>query len=184
MSPARIDARTPGRLPLIVLTDHLFDGMARRIRAHTRGYYNHAMWLYRPGAVASQEWMYRDRPLADFLDGAHRVKLWGCDDWTPDARRDAIARIEADLAAPWYRRLYDALGILGHAIGARALNAPHLAYCSERVADVLRDLDPRYTARHPSPADINRWCKRTPGYRVVGLWDPDAESLTPPASRP
>ena len=124
------------------------------------------------GNVATQEILLRSCPLSDYLRGKHRLKFWTRPDWTPDIRDHIREKIARRLALPWYKRLYDPIGIIGHAIGLTRLHIPALHYCSEFIADVLgRD---NILVRQPSPADINRIFKNHPGiWKVFGRYDPD-----------
>jgi len=168
-------------LPLIVLSENTSSLFSARIKRHTCGLYNHAMILWkieetdthcpRP-EVATQEILLRSCPLSDYLRGKHRLKFWTRPDWTPDIRDHIREKIARRLALPWYKRLYDPIGIIGHAIGLTRLHIPALHYCSEFIADVLgRD---NILVRQPSPADINRIFKNHPGiWKVFGRYDPD-----------
>jgi len=159
---------TAGRLPLIVLTDNLNSWFAWRIRRHTNGSYNHAMTMIRPGYVASQNLFFGEQRLTDYIDAAHRVKFWRCLRHDDQDRVRIRAKVNADLRAPWRARMYDWVGILGFAVGRRSFNFQGRKYCSERVAEHFSLPNP-----HPSPADINRYCKEHPSdWECVGVWSP------------
>jgi len=156
-------------LPLLVLTDNLRSWWSWRIKRHTGGYYNHVMWMHRPGLVVSQDRRLRARPITDYLRGNHRIKLWtGC--WTPATRCVMQQRIAFQLALT--ERRYDWVGIIGQRLGLPWLNCPGRFYCSEHAATILRLAEPFFVNRHPTPADIDAWCKTQPQMVVYGLHDP------------
>lgn len=167
-------------MPLVVLSDDLWSWVARKIRAHTMGNYNHAMVLYRPGICASQGLFYKDVLIEKYLRH-HRVKFWHNPNWTLADRAEILSALDERLSAPWYRRLYDFRGILGQFVGqprwmrwARAvLQSPFRYYCSEDVARVLKHVDGTWPLRWPSPADLNREFKKNPKYVEYGRFDPD-----------
>lgn len=160
-------------LPLLVLTDNLTSYVSWRIKRHTRGNYNHVMWLMDQGQVASQDLFFHKTSIEPYLNGKYRVKLWWSPEWKLWDRVRLRVALNQALQRPPRLRRYDVLGILGQYIRVPALNRPRLNYCSEIAAEVLREVEPGYQAKHPSPADINRWCKGQPHMQVYGLYDPD-----------
>ncbi len=174
-TPAELKTIGIRHLPMLVLTDNLYSWVARRVRHHTHGEYSHAMWMHRPGFVASQGLLYKELPIDRYLEGKHRVKLWCNPAWKAEARVRLFWAIEGRLAAPFRNRLYDGLGILGQRIKRPWLNFPRLRYCSESAAEILQEAED-YPKNHPSPADINRWCKTQPQMQVFGVYDPDCNS--------
>lgn len=159
-------------VPMLMLSDNLGSWVSRRIKAHTDGYYNHAMWMPRAGKVATQGWIYHTRDIEDYLDGGYRLKFWTNDSWTVIHRSWLLMAIRERLSEPWYRRLYDVLGVAGQLVRLKGINVPYLRYCSESAAEILGAVDPLVKA-HPSPADLNRYFKRVTGWRVWGVYDPD-----------
>ena len=159
-----------GDTPVLVLSDRVRGLVPWLIRGHTDGYYNHAMWSHNPGMFATQEWRFRERLASDFVQGDYRLKFWMSFDWGVAVRAQMMARIREQILA---RGRYDWLGILGQAICVKRLNLPGRAYCSEAAADVLRQADPLFRMDHPSPADINRWCKDRSSMVCLGVYDPD-----------
>jgi len=168
--------------PLIVLSDNTFSFFgwairhAERRREHKSGYWQHAMVLYSIGNLASQEWLLRRRGVNEFLSGDHRLKAWYNPNWTERRMRAAIAVTEASLRLSWWKRRYDWLGVIGHAIGLPWLNLPHLRYCSEFTGEIFRLLEPDFGLAHPTPSQIDDWCKSHPQMKVCMRFDPDLES--------
>ena len=175
VTPAEILMISEHEYPLVVLSESLYRFVGWRIRKHTRSPWNHAMWLYRPGWLATQNWMYRAVPVERYLDGNYRLKLVYNARWTARDKLNLRRRIESELRGGIVRRHYDWLGtFIGQLTGLRWLQLPYAKYCSERVGDDLRTVEPEFDIAKPSPADINRWTKaHNPPWRVHSRFDPD-----------
>jgi len=163
--------------PLIVLSDNTFSLLGWAIRhaqrrQHQAGYYQHVMVLFRRGTVASQEFSGLTRlPLSQYMQGSHRLKAWHNPDWPSFRVAAALRYIRRRLDAPWYRRLYDPLSILGQWLGLPWLQCPGLNNCSEFAAEVLRILEPEFDLKNPTPSQINSWCQK---HLVLwGRYDPE-----------
>lgn len=162
-------------LPMLVLFDNLYSPISARIRRHTRGFYSHVGWMYAPQLISSQEFHLRTKRITDYLEGRNRLKFWHNPLWTEYDRQKVIKEIKRQLALPWWRTRYDWLGIIGHLTGIKWINFPHLDYCSENGGEILSMLEPTFDLKHPSPADINRWCKKQKQMKVYGVFDPMQE---------
>jgi len=163
--------------PGVVLTDNLRGFMGLLVRRHSAGNYSHACVLRSPNAVVSQDRTLRRTPLASYLDGRHRVKVWEfpCLDALDKARLEAQAW--RDSTNGWRRR-YDWLGVVGQWLKWRGLHFPWRWYCTEYVEHWLRAarnkrlnglLDP-----HMKPAEMDVLFKGLPPEtaRVAGIYDP------------
>jgi len=173
LKPEDIQQIGGGDIPLLVLVDNLRGLFAWRIKSHTRGYYSHAMWMIEPGQCASQELWYRRVAIMRLVDGAHRLKFWHNPTWDWQSRVRLVTAAERKLTRPRWRTLYDWLGILGHRLGLRRLQIPWWDYCSEDAGELLRIVEPSFDVKHPTPAEINAWCKANHQMMVFGLYDPD-----------
>lgn len=138
--------------------------------------YAHAMDAIGFGEVATQNTFYVRKPLASYLNNATRVKLWIVPDLTGDTKAGILARIADELNAPWYKRIYDAPGLVGQWLGntlgvGRKVNVPGIHYCSERTvrhwAAYLGGL-----RAQASPADIDRYCEWSEFWSCAGIYDP------------
>lgn len=160
--------------PALVLTDHLASWVSWRIKAHSKGYYSHAMLFLPDGRLISQGWMLRVADWDSYLDGKHRVKLWTCEAWKGETAVRRITRqVDRYLESGPRRRRYDWLGIVGQALGLRWINFRGRTYCSEFVSAVLRKSSVEAPAdRYPSPADLDLWCRSNPKMQVAALYDP------------
>lgn len=162
--------------PAIVLTDNLFSVVStlirlgqRSLKAHVSGRYQHAMWLESAGVVVSQDWKLQRRPLADYLTGKHRVKLFIDPAWTDEQKAIIRGQLAEDVAGD---HRYDWLGILGHLLRLPRINFPNRWYCSEHAASILSKVDSRFLkAPHLSPAVADVWL-RSFRYEVYGVFDP------------
>jgi hypothetical protein len=170
LAPSTILEITMTHCPVIVLTDNLRGWISNRIRRHTKGRYSHVLWAHKPGRGAEQAWRFQEIKISEYLQGGHRVKLWWNPDWTVQDR--VLIRNEIDDRLT-RRGKYDYLGILGFALGVRWLNYGWREYCSEAAGAILRSVEPEFRQVHPSPADINRWCKDQPQMECLGVFDPD-----------
>lgn len=159
-------------LPAVVVTDNLTSWVSARIKVHSRGLYSHAMMMVERGRVVSQDRRLAERPLADYLTGKHRVKVWS---FKPDGGtvRDIIDR---DLRA---NGRYDWLGIVGHLIGRPKMQFSGRRYCSEHVAAVIAEAYGSENAPdpHATPSDLDRWAQDSPIAALWGYYDPAIEAL-------
>jgi hypothetical protein len=154
--------------PFLVLSCNNASVYAKLIQLKTGSCWNHAMWLYEPGWLASQGWVFRKVPMTKFLPG-HALKFWHNPDWT-EKQKGALRRaVEEQLLE---RGVYDWVGILGQLTGMRSrLNKTDRNYCSEAVAEVLRVVEP-HVKRHPSPADLDLWCRSVRQMKCYGVYLP------------
>jgi len=175
---SRFDVPDMQPLPMLVLSDNVHSLLAQQIRSHTKGFYNHAMWMRKPGYVVSQNWTLNEQPISRYVDSKHRLKFWYNPEWVRD-RRGTVwlidKRIDNVLAESWWKRTYDFLGIIGQALRMKGLNNPKRRYCSEVVAEWLTLLEPSFSLKHPSPAEINEWCNANPQMKCAGIWDEDID---------
>jgi hypothetical protein len=173
----RIDTIEITDLPLLVLADGPRSLFSFAIKVHQRGYYGHAMWLYRldkegEPICASQGWTFKEVPLSKYFKKSY-IKLWRSRNWGADERYIVRRRIDSMMQRPWWKRRYDYLGILGQAVYLRWVNFPFRDYCSESAAKPLRDLvGDGFDVKHPSPTDINKWCKTQPDFYRWDFWTP------------
>lgn len=171
-----------GDYPMLIFTRNLRSWLGSSISTVTKGTYNHFMWLIGYDTVATQDNMFSHAPIRDYMEGEHLIKVVIDTRWTNETRAWLQDIINADLRKPWYGRLYDPLAIFGQLIGQPWIQLPWWNICSER-GKYLEYIDPDYKnkVRHPSPSDINRFCKdhqATPengmkGYLVVDRWFPE-----------
>lgn len=162
----------PDALPLLVMADNLFSLLGVGIRTHTQDYYSHAMWMHRCGMFASQDLFYHEVPVWKYLK-SYRLKFWHNPVWTGAQRSLVKEEILAKLRLPWYRRLYDVKGVVGQWLNKPSLNWDWWDYCSEDAGEKLALVESGFDLKHPSPADINRWCKGQAQMEVYGVYDPD-----------
>lgn len=159
--------------PMLVLSDNLESAVSYGIKRHTSGRYNHAMWLHRQWVFATQGGRFEEVPITDFLAGKHRLRFWHNPAWTREQKGAILADVERKLAQ---RGRYDWLGVVGQFLKMRWINFSGRDYCSESAGETLSVAEPTFAMRHPSPADLNRWCKDHPQMVTAGIYDPDLNS--------
>ena len=175
-------------LPLIVFSDTTSGFFEFLIKWRTRGSYNHAMWSAHKGLFASQGNTYSEVPYSRYTTHGKRLKFFQILDLSIIDRNRIISSIEMKLEKPWYKKMYDWLGIVGQVVGVDWLNDPALEYCSEDVAHhifYMANLLPDNfykkkillsIPRHASPEELNEYFKKYPEvFRVYGEWDSDLE---------
>lgn len=177
LTEADVQAISWPDLPLVVLSDNLHSWFAWRIRRHTAGHYNHAMWMIEPGKFVTQDWTYRVVDVDQYLTGHHRLKFWR-GPWSESTQNRIVGAVRSRLRLPRRQRRYDWLGILGQRVGLPGINFRRRYYCSEDIARVLCLIDPHCLLKHPSPEEINAWAKQQHGWAVHGIHDPDLEDAT------
>ena len=161
-------------LPLIVLADNLRSITGKLVKIHTKGQYSHIMEQRRPRYFASQGWMYKEVPIEAYMKKGYRLKFWKPKNLTAEAREEWLELTQYELKAPWWKRRYDILGIIGQVFFLRWINNPWTKYCSERVAIKIRKFFRIFISAHPSPSDCNRILTASPEKaEVLGhyLWN-------------
>jgi len=127
------------------------------------------MWMHRAGRFASQGNMFSEAPLKRYMKKNCRLKFWRIKDLTKKERDFLLYHINSQLKDPWYKRMYDWVGVFGQAIGLKFINQPWQFYCSERMArdlkGIVSGLDPK-----SSPEDLNEAFKKSDRMEVYGRW--------------
>ncbi len=178
----------PGEdFPLIVFSDYTSGLVEFAIKWKTKGEYNHVMYALRPGFFASQGNTYSEVSLDRYMKDGNRLKFVEVLGLTAVQRKLIVASIKAKIKLPWYKKMYDWIGIAGQAIGVKWINTPGLEYCSEDVPQHLKYMAEKglpensalrsvisWIPKHTSPAELNTYFKKYPDFfRVYGRWDSD-----------
>jgi hypothetical protein len=150
--------------PFLVLSYNYRSFISTGITHRTTGAYNHLMWAHRPKFFATQDWWFREVPIEKYMK-SHRLKFWTNEGWTKVHKQVLKKRIYEELDKTAWETRYDLLAIFGQWIGWTGLQVPWTKICSDH-ADYLKLVDSRYQLKHPSPADVNRWLKTVPDYKV------------------
>jgi hypothetical protein len=175
---------TQEKLPLIVLSTLSSGFIAMWIRWFTKASYSHAMSMINPGEFASQGNTFSQAPLWRYVKKNGRLKFWKIKDLKNWERNKIMSRVNKRLRLPYWKRMYDYLGIFGQATKLRFINNPWKPYCSEQVKydclDGIIDLavlDKNgkivKLPKHPSPKDLNEFFKIHPRMEVYGRWAGD-----------
>jgi len=158
--------------PLMTFSYGIGDPVATAIAIREHGFYNHFMWYKEPGILASQGKTFCEVPIEDYLD-RHTLKFVYGKEWGDRERQWILDCIDADLAQPWYRRLYDPVAIFGQLVGMEWIQLPYFDICSDS-GRYIRAIDPEYDLKRPSPSNINNWTKVRPEtYSVYGRYRRD-----------
>jgi hypothetical protein len=159
------------KLPLLVLSFNYRNLISSAINIRRKSHYNHLMWLYAPGKLASQGITFTTESLNNYLDH-HRLKLWYNPSWTPKEKLLITQLIHEDLQKPKWRTRYDCLAILGQLLGLGFIQNPLTKICSD-YGSYLKINDPDYNLKYPAPDDVNSWLKKNKKYKVFGRYISD-----------
>lgn len=128
--------------PTIVLCNQAnsFVGWLIDTRTQIPGLFSldHAMLSKDQGRFVRQDFTgYHDIPMEDYMIYGSRLYFVTLVNSNPEFIEAFNASVEARLAAKWYEKGYDFLGIFGQIIGQNWIHTPGLRYCS---VDVIRHL--------------------------------------------
>jgi len=157
-NPIEILAIPKEDLPLMVFSDNLQSFFSWGIKAHEHGCYNHFMWMMTPNKFVSQDWIFHETPMENYLTGKHRLKFVKGANWNFVQKTRIRIALRLALNKSWYKRLYDPLQILGLAGHCKWLQMPGMKICSD-YGYVLKEIDYNYDLVHPSPTQINQYTK-------------------------
>lgn len=163
---------SPEDLPLIVFSDNLKGNFFNNAtKLHTDGFWPHIMFLHRlRGArppfttdnptpmLATQGLTFREVPITNYMQH-HRLKFWKLTN--SNARQAMLFLINKQLNESFWNLPYDYLGLVGQLLGIPQLNIPWLKYCSERVGDILKNVDSDFHKSQPTPSYIDRFFVRS-----------------------
>lgn len=173
-SPLFIDPSTfvEGQIYIMLCND--FQGsLGWFIKWFCKGNYCHAAIIRKPGFVCSQNDMYKEVPLSNYLINSEGLKFWTINNLTPEEFNLINNAITADLAKPWWLRLYNYLGLVGQGLHLPWVSMPGEDICSQRVAEYDRLL-PRLVGvvpEHPSPSDLDRIFTKNPNlFTCIGYY--------------
>ena len=162
--------------PVVVMSCDLIGFIPWAIRAITKDNWNHVMESRKCGAFVSQNLMYAEIAFSSYMNRYHKLKIWTIKDMSEIEKIQWNASINRDLGSPWYSRLYDFLGVLGHLLGIRWLNAPYRSYCSERVRKHLVEVFGFDIIKHATPAEIDDFLTMHPRGVLLGFWDAEMDT--------
>lgn len=155
-------------LPLIVLVDNRRSWLGWSIKAHSEGNYNHVCEMHKLGMVASQDFCgFREVKIEKYLKPYIQMKFWKPCLYEAD-KILWLEQIRRNLEKPWFKKMYDYLGIAGHLIKIKWVNIPWLKYCYERVRDNLVSFCDVRLPPQGTPSDINEACKEAEDIEYFG----------------
>ena len=182
MSLDEIRAIPPEHYPIFMYSDggSLFGWLIRKADGSAG---SHLWTLVGPDAIANQTITFRLVPVAQM--GHYTTKLIWNPEFTPEQRKTMLKSIFERLELPWYKRMYDVVGLIGELIERTIgldLNLKKLDFCSEAVSRAIALVDPDYKAwleinPSPTPREFNLYTKaHNPPWKVYGRYAPDDET--------
>lgn len=118
--------------PVMVWADKNGDWIASKIKERTHANYSHVMLMVGPGVMASQGFSgYKLVPIDNYIGTLNTLKFIGIRGITDFGRECIIDSVNKKLNGPWYRKMYDFLGIFGQLTGLTWIQTPFFDYCSE-----------------------------------------------------
>jgi len=167
---------TEADLPLIVLADDLRGFIGYAIKSHTKGNYNHAFIMHRPGFCVSQDFGgFKEHPIEVYLTEGMMLKFWKVRNLTLVEKSIILLNIKKRLGRKRWQNSYDFLGVLvGQVTRLRWIQNPFQMFCSEQVRwDFLKPLERaiKFIRQQPSPADLDASFKPNPNVFIpAGYW--------------
>lgn len=168
-------------IPVMVFSSHSWNIISYLIKWRTKRANNHVMWMINKHEFASQGGTYARVPVKKYLKSGNRLKFVKIRSLEPVYLELILGSIYKKLGKPWYRKLYDGVGVFGQAIGIKKLNIPWLDFCSEdapshlkvikmfvdknmqKIVDEIND--------HKNPGELNEIVNKHPAYfEVLGYW--------------
>ena len=165
--------------PIFMYSDggSLFGWLIRKFDNDAAG--SHLWTLIGYDAIANQSITFRIVPVEAMKH--YNTKLIWNPEFTNDQRNAIMESMLTRLALPWYKRLYDVVGLFGELlekVGIR-LNLKKFDFCTEAVSRALALVDPEYAEwlkinPSPTPKEFNLWTKaHNPPWTVYGRYTPD-----------
>ena len=142
---------------------------------------SHLWTLVGNDAIANQSITFRLVPVSKMAH--YTTKLIHNPEFTPEQRKIMMESIFSRLELPWYRRLYDVVGLVGELLERVGLhlNLGKFDFCSEAVSRAIALVDHEYKAwleinPSPTPKEFNLYTKgHNPPWKVYGRYAPDDE---------
>ncbi len=157
--------------PLVILLDDRRGLLGFLIKAHSKGNYSHIAEMHISGFVATQDPVgFREVPIEKYMRPQYHLKFWKYEPITEEQRQDWVNTLKNELNAPWRRRRYDFLGIIGHMLHIRWLNNPFIKYCTERVAEHMRDILQLVIPKRRNPSEMNKVFHEIRGMKILGYY--------------
>ena len=161
--------------PYTVFTSSIWSRLSYLIGRHEKGFRSHVMWNHRRFQVATQGWLLHEEPLENYLKRGWIVEFWRNHkfDEQPQLREDVLTSIRYGLDSPWYRRVYDLIGLVAQLFEQQErIHSPWHHICSSRVNyDLRMGGDGHPTRLYPSPTDLRKFFFSEPQWELVGVYD-------------
>lgn len=134
----------------IMLVNNSRDFVSWGIKDDTASNYSHAGTQRTPLGFDSQEMfqLFKNVPIKNYMIPSNMLKFWSINNLTQEEWQMLNSAVQADLDAPWYKKIYNYIGIIGQFTKFTWISMPGTYFCSQRVAKYLRMLS-RFSAVLP-----------------------------------
>lgn len=171
-------------LPLFVFSDNTTDLISFLITWRTRGAWNHAMLALNEGKFVWQGWTYQEGKMETYMKKGSRLEFFTLVNMSPEVRILLTSYVVNKIKLPWYKKLYDWIGIFGQAIGLPKIHTPGLEYCSVDVTLALKTVAPALSPAEQyiinaipdqiNPQDLHDYFMKYPAiFRQYGEYEAD-----------
>jgi len=156
------------KLPLIVFVDNRNSWFSWLIKDHTKGNYNHAMWMHAPNKVTSQDpGGCKEKDILEYKKKNTLMKFWSIQ-VTSEEKAKILKNLEDRRKK---KTSYDFLGLFGQWFNFKCIQNPWKEFCSEQIALVLKESLNMKVPTRPSPSLLNDFFNSLPErFQVKGYW--------------
>ena len=146
IDPTKLSPTNMFNVILVNSEEPISDG----IKLDTNSRYNHSMTQRSPNLFDCQEMgsLFKTVPASSYMNNSNMIKIWQINNLTPGEWIALNEAVLEDLNAPWYKKVYNYLGIVGQFFHLPWISFPGTYFCSQRVAKYLRLL-PRFASVLP-----------------------------------
>lgn len=144
-----------------------------QIKDHESGNYNHAMMMRKKGMLVTQANVFKEIPVEVYMKPTIFLKFWRVKTLTAEDKKIINSAIDTKLSLPWWRRMYDFVGLVGQATPyTHWIHTPGLWFCSESGSDLGRlSKVLSWLPKQPSPSSLDEAFKAHPeDMEVIGYW--------------
>lgn len=144
-----------------------------QVKDHSSGNYNHAMMMRKSGMLVTQANVFKEIPVDAYMTSTTFLKFWRVKGLTYEDRRLINEAIDKKLSLPWWKRMYDFVGLLGQSTSfTHWIQIPGLWFCSESGADLGRlDKTLFWMPKQPSPSSMDEVFRaHSEDMEVLGYW--------------
>jgi hypothetical protein len=163
---------TPADLPKIVFESDRGSFFGWLIQDITKGVWNHAMMATQPGAFSSMQFNgFHEDPMTDDMDKTTVLKFYSINSMTAAQWQTMLSVVAKKLATQKSFWSYNYLGLVGQALHIPQITNPFQEFCSEEVADILRQSMGWDIPLLICPNLLEAWCADNPDkVTAIGIY--------------